>query len=83
VATDVTAEDLRRLRWRCRRGMLENDLVLTRFLDRRAGSLDRATLERLSELLELGDNELWDLLCGRSDCPDARLVPTLEELREA
>lgn len=79
----VTAEDLRRLRWRCRRGMLENDVVLTRFLDRRAATLDRETLERLNELLELGDNELWDLICGRSDCPDDRLIPTLQLLREA
>ena len=79
----VTEEDLRRLRWRCRRGMLENDLVLSRFLDRRAGDLDRDTLEQLNALLELGDNELWDLICGRSECPDARLVPTLQLLREA
>ena len=83
VTARVTEEDLRRLRWRCRRGMLENDLVLTRFLDRRAGTLDAETLEQLNELLELGDNELWDLICGRSDCPDARLIPTLQLLREA
>ncbi len=83
MTPSVTAEDLRRLRWRCRRGMLENDVVLTRFLDRRAATLDRETLERLNELLELGDNELWDLICGRSDCPDDRLIPTLQLLREA
>ncbi len=79
----VTEEDLRRLRWRCRRGMLENDLVLTRFLDRHAATLDHATLGLLNELLELGDNELWDLISGRSDCPDARLISTLQLLREA
>ncbi len=79
----VTEEDLRRLRWKCRRGMLENDLVLGRFLDRRAANLDRETLEQLNALLELGDNELWDLICGRRECPDARLVPTLQLLREA
>jgi len=36
-----------------------------------------------NELLELGDNELWDLICGRSDCLDPRLIPTLELLRRA
>ena len=63
--------------------MLENDVVLTRFLDQRAATLDREALGLLNELLELGDNELWDLICGRSDCPDARLIPTLRLLREA
>lgn len=79
----VTEEELRRLRWRCRRGMLENDVVLTRFLDRHAATLDHETLGRLNELLELGDNELWDLISGQSDCPDMRLIPTLQLLREA
>jgi antitoxin CptB len=83
VSAGVTDEDLRRLRWRCRRGMLENDLVLTRFLDRRAGMLDPGTLERLNRLLDLGDNELWDLVSGRSECPDEELIPTLQLLREA
>jgi antitoxin CptB len=83
VTAGVTEEDLRRLRWRCRRGMLENDLVLNRFLDQRAAGLDRETLESLNELLELGDNELWDLICGRAECPDARLGTTLQLLREA
>jgi antitoxin CptB len=83
VTAGVSEEDLRRLRWRCRRGMLENDLVLTRFLDQRAGMFDAETLERLNRLLDLGDNELWDLICGRSECPDERLIPTLQLLREA
>ncbi|MGB8432903.1 MAG: succinate dehydrogenase assembly factor 2 [Burkholderiales bacterium] len=83
MSPGISDEDLRRLRWRCRRGMLENDVVLTRFLDRRATTLDQETLGLLNELLELGDNELWDLICGRSDCPDARLIPTLRLLREA
>jgi len=79
----ISEEELRRLRWQCRRGMLENDVVLTRFLDQRAETLDRETLGQLNELLALGDNELWDLLCGRSECPDARLFPILQQLREA
>lgn len=83
MADPVTAEELRRLRWQCRRGMLENDVILTRFLDQHAGTLERETLGQLNELLELGDNYLWDLICGRDDCPDARLIPTLQLLREA
>jgi succinate dehydrogenase flavin-adding protein (antitoxin of CptAB toxin-antitoxin module) len=45
--------------------------------------LDAETLGQLNQLLDLGDNELWDLICGRSECPDERLVPTLQLLREA
>jgi len=77
----VTAEDLRRLRWRCRRGRLENDLVLEKFLDRYGGSLDRARLDALNELLELGDNELWDLLAGRTEPADARHAEIVGWLR--
>jgi antitoxin CptB len=65
---DVVTDDRRlgRLRWRCRRGMLENDLVLTRFLDRRGHSLTEADVVALDALLDLPDGELWDLICGRA-----------------
>jgi antitoxin CptB len=83
MSRGVTDADLRRLRWRCRRGMLENDLVLQRFLDRHAATLDREQLERLAGVLELGDNDLWDLLSGRRACADAWLEPMVRMLREA
>ena len=57
---------LARLRWRCRRGLLENDLVLARFLDRRAGALTDADIAALDRLLDLPDNDLWDVLSGRT-----------------
>ncbi len=61
----ISAEDWRRLRWNCRRGLLENDLVLEKFLSVHGPNLDQDRLDRLKELLELGDNDLWDLVCGR------------------
>jgi antitoxin CptB len=79
----VDDAELRRLRWRCRRGMLENDILLQRFLDRHAGALDRERMACLNELLELGDNDLWDVLSGRCECADARLEPMVRMLREA
>jgi len=82
VNRGVSGADLRRLRWRCRRGLLENDLVLQRFLDRHSAALDRERLAQLNELLELGDNDLWDLLSGRCECADARLEPMVRMLRE-
>ncbi|MGB2815664.1 MAG: succinate dehydrogenase assembly factor 2 [Burkholderiaceae bacterium] len=57
----------RRLRWRARRGMLENDLILTRFLDREGDVLDITEVLALEALLDLPDNELIDLLLARKD----------------
>ena len=61
--------------------MLENDLILQRFLDARAGSLTTADMAALDALLDHGDNELWDLLSARAEPADAALAPLLESLR--
>ena len=76
----ISAQDFHRLRWHCRRGLLENDLVLEKFLSIHGPDLDHDRLERLNELLELGDNDLWDLVCGRMD-PDARHAEIVGWLR--
>jgi antitoxin CptB len=75
--------DMRRLRWRCRRGLLENDLVLQRFLDRRGGDLDAPRLAALDRLLAMDDGDLWDLVSGRAECAEAGLQEMLTWLREA
>src|SRR4051812_5670015 len=59
-----------RLRWRARRGLLENDLVLTRFLDRYEDTLSDDEVGALTQLLDLSDNELMDLILARCE-PDA------------
>jgi succinate dehydrogenase flavin-adding protein (antitoxin of CptAB toxin-antitoxin module) len=79
----VAEADLRRLRWRCRRGLLENDLVLARFLERHAAGLDGERLAALNALLEYGDNELWDLFSGRRECDDPRLAPLVAMIKNA
>ena len=56
-----------RLRWRSRRGLLENDLILTRFLDRYEATLTDEEVDALSRLLELADNDLMQLLLGRKE----------------
>jgi succinate dehydrogenase flavin-adding protein (antitoxin of CptAB toxin-antitoxin module) len=45
--------------------MLENDLLLARFLDARGATLTEGEVTQLDALLDLPDNDLWDLLCGR------------------
>jgi antitoxin CptB len=77
----VTRTERNRLRWRCRRGMLENDLILTRFLDLRGEGITDQEVVALDRLLELSDNELWDLLAGRQEPVDAAVKPLLDALR--
>ena len=74
---------LNRIRWRSRRGMLENDLVLTRFLDVRGKGMTEEEVAMLDQLLDLSDNELWDLIAGRREPLDASVLPLLEQLRAA
>ena len=57
----------RRLRWRARRGLLENDLIVSRFLDREGDRLEVGEILALEALLDLPDSELLDLLLGRKD----------------
>jgi antitoxin CptB len=77
----VTSAELNRLRWRCRRGMLENDLILARFLDVRGAALAADEIAALDRLLDLSDIDLWDLLAGRHAPADATVAPLLEALR--
>ena len=70
-----------RLRWKCRRGLLELDLVLERFLKERAGDLDAGSLDLLNELLDYADNDLWDIVNGRSEAFPPRHKPLVEVLR--
>ena len=76
-----------RLRWRSRRGMLENDLILTRFLDAHEAALSDDEVDALTRLLELPDNELMSLLLGRDEADEVSHLPhvraLLKRLREA
>jgi antitoxin CptB len=58
---------LSKLRWRCRRGLLENDLLIERFFETHAASLTVAQANGLGELMDLADNDLLDLLLRRKD----------------
>jgi antitoxin CptB len=57
----------RRLRWRARRGLLENDILLSRFFDRAGETLTARELRALETVLDLPDNELMDLLLTRKE----------------
>jgi antitoxin CptB len=79
----MDAAELSRLRWRCRRGLLENDLILTRFMDARGTTMSEDEVTGLDRLLRLPDNELWDMLAGRAEPEDTALRPLVAALRAA
>ncbi|MBC3884906.1 FAD assembly factor SdhE [Undibacterium griseum] len=56
-----------RLRWRARRGLLENDLILTRFLDANEQFMTDEEVDAFSRLMELSDNLLMDLIMGKQE----------------
>jgi antitoxin CptB len=56
---------LSKLKWRCRRGLLENDLFIDRFFRKYESSLTLSQSEGLTALMDLSDNDLLDLHLGR------------------
>ncbi len=61
-----------RLRWRARRGLLENDLIISRFLDAHEAGMTDEEVDAFSSLMDLADGELMDLLLARRE-PDGEL----------
>ncbi len=66
-----------RLRWRARRGLLENDLIITRYLDANELQLTDEDVSALTQLFELADNDLLDLLLARKELEGALDTPRL------
>lgn len=62
--------------WRCRRGLLELDIVLERFIKQYFDGLTAAQLQAFDALLDTPDNQLWDMVTGRqhSDEPETRAM---------
>ena len=80
MSTVVDPTTLSRLRWRCRRGLLENDLLIARFFERHEATLTQTQVEGLQTLMELPDNDLLDLLLARNEPAAALLRPDVVEL---
>ena len=58
---------LSKLRWRCRRGLLENDLFIERFFRHHEETITTRQAAGLQALMDLADHDLLDLLLGRSE----------------
>ncbi len=76
-------KEFERARWRCRRGLLELDIVLQRFMDHYYTQLDESGLEQFERLLALPDNDLWDLITARQINADDNLQQVLELLQKS
>jgi len=68
--TLISERDLSKLKWRCRRGLLENDLFIERFFHRHESQLTEFHAEGLRQLMDLSDNDLLDLMLARKEPAD-------------
>ena len=74
---------LSRLRWGCRRGLLENDLFIERFFDRHESLLTVRQAKGLNDLMDLSDNDLLDLFLQRKQPGELDAVSaSTDEARE-
>jgi antitoxin CptB len=94
ATTDNAADDdlldlrgLSKLKWRCRRGLLENDLFIERFFARHESGLTVRQAQALGVVMDLSDNDLLDQLLGRKSpegpLAEPEVLQVLELLRNA
>jgi len=81
TTADIHDAALRRMEWRCRRGMLEMDLLFVDFVSRYLPNLSDAQINALDKLLDLPDNELWNLVSEGGDVSDLTTSQVLTMLR--
>ncbi len=71
---------LSRLKWSCRRGLLENDLFIERFFARHESGMNVRQARALATLMDLSDNDLMDLLLRRTEPSGALATEEVIEL---
>jgi antitoxin CptB len=74
-------KNLERVRWRARRGLLELDIVLARFIDAQYRHLDGEEKQVFEALLDMPDNPLWDMIAGRQEAARQEQQALLEKIR--
>ena len=87
METLLGEQGLNKLRWRCRRGLLENDLFIERFFRHHEETITIRQAEGLLALMDLPDNDLLDLLLRRTqlqgELDRAEVSEVLEQLRRS
>jgi len=74
------ARALSKLKWRCRRGLLENDLFIARFFERHESRLTVGQAQAMEALMDLSDHDLLDLLLKRKEPEPALAGPGVVDL---
>jgi antitoxin CptB len=74
--------ELSKLRWRCRRGLLENDLFIERFFQRHENQITVDQAAGMNALMDLADNDLLDLLLRRKEPQEVSELNDSTEVRE-
>jgi len=72
---------LERVRWRARRGLLELDIILGRFIDSCYSQLDETERLVFEAMLDMPDNPLWDMIAGRQEATHDEWQALLEKIR--
>src|SRR3954470_20772446 len=78
--TAIDPTELNRLKWRCKRGLLENDLFIERFFIEQGDGLTTRHVAGLQPLMDLPDNDLLDLLLARREPDGALDTPEVNEV---
>ena len=76
----IDPTELNRLKWRCKRGLLENDLFIERFFQEQGSALTTRHVAGLQPLMDLSDNDLLDLLLARRELDGALATPEVNEV---
>lgn len=75
------ASCMQRVRWRCRRGLLELDIVFGRFVEAHYAQLNECERQTFDELLDMPDNPLWDMISGRREAESLSQAALLEKIK--
>ena len=78
--TESDAAEFRRLRWRCRRGMRELDVLMTRWLEREWATASESGRGVFLRLLDCEDDKLWHWFMGHETPDDAELAAFVQHI---
>ncbi len=84
MTTSINAAEyaeVKRLRWQCRRGMREMDMLLERWLDNHFADASEATRRHFAALLQTEDDLLWDWLMAKGAPEDAERAALIRQIR--
>ncbi len=83
ISTVRAMNETNELRWKCRRGMRELDLMLLYYLEHDYPGADEEAKQAFEKILDMQDPELYFLILGKSEIDDPAIIDVIEALRNA